>query len=190
MLVLASQSPRRAELLRQLQVDFSTLPTDIDESIHPNEKPIDYVQRLSQQKALAGRSLSPPEAVVLGSDTSVVIDDTILGKPQDEQDCKRMLKRLSNRQHQVITAVSLINLNQTLTRVVITLVTFKKLSDKEIDWYWRTGEPKDKAGSYGIQGLGGQFVTNIKGSYSAVVGLPLYETSVLLQEMGVDRNEC
>lgn len=190
MLVLASQSPRRAELLRQLQVNFSTLPTDIDESILPDEKPVDYVQRLSQQKALAGRLLSPPEAVVLGSDTSVVIDDTILGKPQNKQDCIRMLKRLSNRQHQVITAVSLINLNQTITRVVITQVTFKKLTDKEIDWYWQTGEPQDKAGSYGIQGLGGQFVTNIKGSYSAVVGLPLFETSELLQEMGVDRNEC
>lgn len=190
MLILASQSPRRAELLEQLQLPFTVKAADIDESVGTSETPHDYVRRLSLQKAQVVASQSAQGSIVLGSDTSVVIDDLILGKPLDKADCHRMLSLLSDRHHQVMTAISAIKGNQILTDVVITDVYFKHLSDKEIDWYWQTGEPLDKAGSYAIQGLGGQFVTQIKGSYSAVVGLPLYETKELLTGIGLDSHEC
>lgn len=185
MLVLASQSPRRAELLTQLQVRFTTCVANIDESVLSGETAHAYVLRLAEQKAKAGLAMSDNDATVLGSDTVVVVDNQILGKPIDQADSQRMLKLLSDRTHQVCTAVAVVNRERVESCLVATDVTFKPLSDVEIDAYWHSGEPADKAGSYGIQGLAGRFVTRIEGSYSAVVGLPLYETSELLSEMGL-----
>ena len=186
-LVLASGSPRRKELLSQLGYEFSVLVTDVEECKHAQETAEEYVKRLSLDKALAALSLlgvSDPEKqhVVLGSDTVVVSQGQVLEKPADFSDSKRMLTQLANHRHQVMTAVSVVSATQQNTKIVITDVWFKPLSEKEIEQYWQTGEPCDKAGSYGIQGLGGRFVTRIEGSYYAVVGLPLFETDQLLQE--------
>ncbi|MCG9556497.1 Maf family protein [Vibrio kanaloae] len=186
-LVLASGSPRRKELLSQLGYEFSVLVTDVEECKHAQETAEEYVKRLSLDKALAALSLlgvSDPEKqhVVLGSDTVVVSQGQVLEKPADFSDSKRMLTQLANHRHQVMTAVSVVSATQQNTKIVITDVWFKPLSEEEIEQYWETGEPCDKAGSYGIQGLGGRFVTRIEGSYYAVVGLPLFETDQLLQE--------
>lgn len=207
-LVLASGSPRRKELLSQLGYEFSVLVTDVEECKHTQETAEEYVKRLSLDKALAALSLlttNPSEKqhvapssdtvvvsseaisldseiVVLGSDTVVVSQGQVLEKPADFSDSKRMLTQLANRRHQVMTAVSVVSQEKQKTEIVITDVWFKPLSEKEIEQYWQTGEPCDKAGSYGIQGLGGRFVTRIEGSYYAVVGLPLFETDQLLQE--------
>ncbi|KAB0481130.1 septum formation protein Maf [Vibrio sp. IB15] len=207
-LVLASGSPRRKELLSQLGYEFSVLVTDVEECKHTQETAEEYVKRLSLDKALAALSLlttNPSEKqhvapssdtvvvssdaisldseiVVLGSDTVVVSQGQVLEKPADFSDSKRMLTQLANERHQVMTAVSVVSQEKQKTEIVITDVWFKPLSEKEIEQYWQTGEPCDKAGSYGIQGLGGRFVTRIEGSYYAVVGLPLFETDQLLQE--------
>ncbi|WP_373938174.1 Maf-like protein [Vibrio kanaloae] len=186
-LVLASGSPRRKELLSQLGYEFSVLVTDVEECKHAQETAEEYVKRLSLDKALAALSLlgvsdSEKQHVVLGSDTVVVSQRQVLEKPADFSDSKRMLTQLANHRHQVMTAVSVVSATQQNTKIVITDVWFKPLSEKEIEQYWETGEPCDKAGSYGIQGLGGRFVTRIEGSYYAVVGLPLFETDQLLQE--------
>lgn len=192
MLILASQSPRRAELLSQIGVPFTTLSADIDESILPSETPENYVQRLAQQKAQAGWRASADIAkhrLVLGADTVVVINERVMGKPKDFDDAKAMLNLLSGQQHQVLTAVTVTSGQRFETILVKTDVTFCALSPSQIEAYWQTGEPKDKAGSYAIQGIGGKFVTHIKGSYSAVVGLPLYETNQLLSRMS-QAHEC
>ncbi|CDT82652.1 Septum formation protein Maf [Vibrio coralliirubri] len=200
-LVLASGSPRRKELLSQLGYEFSVLVTDVEECKHAQETAEEYVKRLSLDKALAALSLlkdNPSERqhvipssdtvvlgsdiVVLGSDTVVVSQGQVLEKPTDFSDSKRMLTQLANERHQVMTAVSVVSKEKQRTEIIITDVWFKPLSEKEIEQYWQTGEPCDKAGSYGIQGLGGRFVTRIEGSYYAVVGLPLFETDQLLQE--------
>ncbi|MFI3274896.1 Maf family protein [Vibrio sp.] len=207
-LVLASGSPRRKELLSQLGYEFSVLVTDVEECKHAQETAEEYVKRLSLDKALAALSLvttNPSEkqhvasgsdtvvvssdaisldseTVVLGSDTVVVSQGQVLEKPADFSDSKRMLTQLADGRHQVMTAVSVVSEEKQKTEIVITDVWFKPLSEKEIEQYWQTGEPCDKAGSYGIQGLGGRFVTRIEGSYYAVVGLPLFETDLLLQE--------
>ncbi|MCX2757420.1 Maf family protein [Vibrio sp. Sgm 22] len=207
-LVLASGSPRRKELLSQLGYEFSVLVTDVEECKHDQETAEEYVKRLSLDKALAALSLlkdNPSErqhvvpssdtvdlssniiaidsdTVVLGSDTVVVSKGQVLEKPIDLADSKRMLTQLANERHQVMTAVSVVSEEKQRTEIIITDVWFKPLSEKEIEQYWQTGEPCDKAGSYGIQGLGGRFVTRIEGSYYAVVGLPLFETDQLLQE--------
>ncbi|CAK1736823.1 nucleoside triphosphate pyrophosphatase YhdE [Vibrio crassostreae] len=200
-LVLASGSPRRKELLSQLGYEFSVLVTDVEECKHAQETAEEYVKRLSLDKALAALSLlkdNPSErqhvvpssdtvdngsdVVVLGSDTVVVSQGQVLEKPSDFADSKRMLTQLANERHQVMTAVSVVSEEKQRTEIIITDVWFKPLSEKEIEQYWQTGEPCDKAGSYGIQGLGGRFVTRIEGSYYAVVGLPLFETDQLLQE--------
>lgn len=200
-LVLASGSPRRKELLSQLGYEFSVLVTDVEECKHAQETAEEYVKRLSLDKALAALSLlkdNPSERqhvvpssdtvdngsdiVVLGSDTVVVSQGQVLEKPTDFADSKRMLTQLANERHQVMTAVSVVSEEKQRTKIIITDVWFKPLSEKEIEQYWQTGEPCDKAGSYGIQGLGGRFVTRIEGSYYAVVGLPLFETDQLLQE--------
>jgi septum formation protein len=187
-LILASQSPRRKQFLAQLGYQFSVQASDIDERILPSELAYDYVFRLAKQKALhVFDSLSSAEqqvSSVLGSDTCVVVDDKILGKPRNEDDCIATLSSLSNRQHQVMTAIALVNTKGIEGQVIKTEVTFKALSKTEIQAYWLTGEPQDKAGSYGIQGIAGQFVKTINGSYSAVVGLPLYETAQLLNNAG------
>ncbi|MDK9764630.1 septum formation inhibitor Maf [Vibrio sp. D420a] len=187
-LVLASGSPRRKELLTQLGYEFSVLVTDIEEQQQPDEDAQAYVQRLSLDKAKAALNLiaeqepNSNQYVVLGSDTVVVSQGQVLEKPSDLVDCKRMLTQLSDQRHQVMTAVSVVSADKHKTEIVITDVWFKPLSEQEIEKYWQTGEPCDKAGSYGIQGLGGRFVTRIEGSYYAVVGLPLFETDQLLQE--------
>ena len=187
-LVLASGSPRRKELLTQLGYEFSVLVTDIEEQQQPDEDAQAYVQRLSLDKAkaalnlIAEREPNSDSVVVLGSDSVVVSQGQVLEKPSDLVDCKRMLTQLSDQRHQVMTAVSVVSSDKQKTEIVITDVWFKPLSEQEIEKYWQTGEPCDKAGSYGIQGLGGRFVTRIEGSYYAVVGLPLFETDQLLQE--------
>ncbi|MEZ9316156.1 Maf family protein [Vibrio lentus] len=200
-LVLASGSPRRKELLSQLGYEFSVLVTNVEECKHAQETAEEYVKRLSLDKALAALSLLQVsaseeqhvvpgsdtvvpslDAVVLGSDTVVVSQGQVLEKPADLADSKRMLTQLANERHQVMTAVSVVSAEKQKTEIIITDVWFKPLSEKEIEQYWQTGEPCDKAGSYGIQGLGGRFVTRIEGSYYAVVGLPLFETDQLLQE--------
>jgi len=188
-LILASQSPRRRELLLQLGYQFTVQVSDIDETVKQDETPHDYVLRLAKQKAQhVQTSLSETDkecCYVLGSDTCVVFDGQILGKPNNEEACIRTLSLLSNNQHQVLTAIALASQNDTQGQVINTQVTFKSLSKAEIQAYWLTGEPQDKAGSYGIQGIAGQFVKTINGSYSAVVGLPLYETAQLLATAGL-----
>ncbi len=181
-LFLASTSPRRQQLLEQAGYHFNVVKPDIEEQKQSHESPYDYVLRLSQQKAAAGLTLAHDNAVVLGADTIVVLDDQLMEKPLDFQDADRMLRALSGRRHQVMTAVTALNKEKHCSDVVITEVWFKTLSEEEIMLYWQTGEPCDKAGSYGIQGAGGRFVSRIEGSYHAVVGLPLFETDRLLQQ--------
>jgi septum formation protein len=182
-IILASASPRRAELLQQIGLNFSVRPADIDETPQPDEPPERYVERLAREKALAV-SGSSPAGLVLGSDTSVVLDGRILGKPADASDARETLGRLSGATHQVMTAVALAAGGQCQSVLVITEVCFRQLATAEIEAYVASGEPMDKAGSYGIQGLGGIFVNELRGSYSAVVGLPLQETAALLASAG------
>ena len=184
MLYLASGSPRRRELLEQIGVPFTTLPTVIDETPLPNEPAVDYVRRLACAKAQVGLAslAAPGAAVVLGADTSVVLDGRILGKPQDRADALAMLTALSGHTHEVLTAVALATPERCDVRLVTTNVAFRKLDEAEIEAYWRTGEPCDKAGAYAIQGIAGKFVSRIEGSYSAVVGLPLLETDLLIKQ--------
>ena len=183
---LASGSPRRKELLTQLGYQFELLSIDVEEVHQSHETPLMYVERLSKDKAQAGvrvLELTKNKHVpVLGSDTIVVIDGVILEKPKDFEDAKRMLLALSGRQHQVMTAVTLATPDEIRTKTVITQVWFRTLSEQEIEQYWESGEPCDKAGSYGIQGSGGRFVSRIDGSYHAVMGLPLMETDQLLHQ--------
>ena len=192
-LVLASQSPRRKILLEQLGYQFSTSVADIDESVSDQESANDYVLRLAEEKALAiYHTLANEEkkqSLVLGADTCVVIDGIILGKPANEAECIETLLRLENKRHQVLTAIAVAGFGtiegaKVKSKLIETKVTFKALTLNEIKRYWQTGEPCDKAGSYAIQGIAGQFVTKINGSYSAVVGLPLYETAQLLAKSG------
>ncbi|WP_323752470.1 Maf family protein [Marinobacter sp.] len=182
-LILASASPRRAELLQQIGLSFQVQPADIDETPASLETPEHYVERLAREKALC-IAREHPEKLVLGSDTSVIHNEEILGKPESTEQAVGMLQALSGSTHQVLTAVALAKGSECWSRVVVTDVTFRELEAAEIRAYVASGEPMDKAGSYGIQGLGGIFVSSIKGSYSAVVGLPLQETSALLAQAG------
>jgi len=184
-LVLASQSPRRRELLAQLGYQFTTQPANIDETIIPLESPQEYVQRLAAEKARYIAKNQSDTTIVLGSDTSVIYQGEILGKPKDFAECQQHLSLLSGNTHQVLTAIAVVKAGLSKEVVISTDVEFKTLSATEIKNYWLTGEPQDKAGSYGIQGLAGQFVKRISGSYSSVVGLPLYETAQLLAEFGL-----
>lgn len=186
-LVLASQSPRRKALLAQLGYQFTISVSDIDETVAPNEQPTEYVQRLALEKAQHVFSMlkESEHRIVLGADTCVVCQDKILGKPIDKEDSKMMLSLLSDSQHQVYTAIAIVGKGIQLTKIVETQVFFKALTPEEIAQYWQSGEPQDKAGSYAIQGLAGQFVKSINGSYSAVVGLPLYESAQLLSQAGL-----
>ena len=181
-LCLASASPRRLALLRQVGLDPDVQPAHIDETQIPNESVEHYVERLAMDKA----RLCPAQNadLVIGADTAVVLDNESLGKPDNAEEACHMLARLSHRQHRVLTAVALYHpvSKSCLCRVVETLVWIKPLSEKEIIAYVATGEPLDKAGSYGIQGVGGFMVARIDGSYSGVVGLPLYETLTMLRE--------
>ncbi|WP_284202935.1 Maf family protein [Psychromonas marina] len=182
MIYLSSNSPRRAELLTQIGVSYTRVKGDVEECLQVGENAPQYVTRLALQKAQAGFLNSPQDKPVLGADTIVVSNQHILEKPRNQAHAKQMMQLLSNTTHQVFTAIALVDKTHKKQCLVTTSVTFKKLSEQEITDYWNSGEPADKAGGYGIQGLGGKFVTNISGSYSAVVGLPLYETDQLIKE--------
>ncbi len=183
-LVLASASPRRAALLAQVGIECSIRPSDIDESVIPNESPRDYVERLALAKARA--AAVSPDTVVLGADTIVVLDGRILGKPESkEQGCK-MLIQLSNRTHEVLTGVAVVCGDQQEVQCVSASVEFAELTPEIVDRYWQSGECSDKAGAYGIQGIGSVFVKRITGSYGAIVGLPLFEVEQMLQRFSVD----
>lgn len=189
--VLASASPRRTMLLDQMGIAHSVKPVDIDESALANETPEAQVARLAEQKAQTALARLHDEDVlnentrVLASDTLIAFNGVSLGKPEDKEDARRILSMLSNNEHEVLTAISVASTTKQVTQTITTKVTFAALTNDEIDAYWFTGEPADKAGSYAIQGIGGQFVKAINGSASAVVGLPLYETRQLLREFGV-----
>lgn len=179
-LYLASGSPRRQELLTQLGVSFERIITDVEEQRLGSESAQQYVVRLARDKARAGVALAPCDLPVLGADTIVIYNGNVLEKPKDEQQAAAMLRMLSGNQHQVMTAVALADRESLLDCLVTTEVTFRALSEQDIAGYVASGEPMDKAGAYGIQGLGGCFVRKINGSYHAVVGLPLVETYELL----------
>ena len=186
-LYLASGSPRRRELLTQIGVPFTAISAQIDETPLNQESPSAYVERLARGKAEAGRGsvVSEDPFCVLGADTAVVLDGKILGKPVDEADACAMLKMLSGHEHQVLTAIAVIDGERCESRVVTSRVRFRDIGREEAVAYWASGEPRDKAGGYGIQGLGAVFVAGLTGSYSAVVGLPLCETAELLGHFGI-----
>lgn len=185
-IVLASGSPRRRELLAQLAVDFEVLVTDVDESLIGGESPRDYVLRLARAKALAGFALAGGRLPALGSDTIVLLDGEILGKPESRAEAVKMLKRLSGRTHQVYSAVALaIDADTVLDALNITAVTFAEMPAAWIGRYCQTDEPMDKAGAYAVQGGTGQYISRIDGSYSGVMGLPLFETAGLLRRAGL-----
>ncbi|NVK75801.1 MAG: septum formation inhibitor Maf [Oceanospirillaceae bacterium] len=193
MLVLASASPRRKELLSLLVKEFEVLPADIDETPFSFEGAKEYVIRMAVEKAKAAslkytyKASVDGAAFFIASDTSVVVDGRILGKPSSLEDSKIMLRLLSGRSHQVLTSLCICDLkgDHIATDCVVSDVLFREITDVEIEQYWKTNEPQDKAGSYAIQGLGSVFVQNMSGSYSAVVGLPLYETAQLLAQFGI-----
>ena len=189
MVYLASRSPRRAELLRQIGVDFSIHDIDIDESRLPAESASDYVCRMARSKARIAADGIPdlqPKDVVLAADTTIHVDNDIIGKPADREQCNCILKQLSGRQHQVLTAVAVVNAQELAWRLSSNQVSFRTLSAKEIESYCATPEPMDKAGAYAIQGKAALFVDHLQGSYSAVMGLPLFETAELLQDAGIE----
>jgi len=189
MIYLASQSPRRAELLAQIGVSFQQFSVDIDEAVLPGESPEALVQRLALEKAQAGwtkvNADGLEQAPVLGSDTIVLCDGQVLGKPTDKADGLAMLSLLSAYPHQVLTAVALVGEGSEKCITSINQVRFRSLSEQEMNAYWGTGEPLDKAGGYGIQGAAAVFIESLEGSYSSVMGLPLYETAQLLQQADV-----
>ena len=179
-LVLASASPRRAEILRTVGWPFEVCPVDIDEARHPGEEAPTYVKRLAKEKAQAAAEGRVAGSTIIGADTIVLIDKEILGKPRDEDDARRMLRQLSGQWHQVLTGIALVNGAPPETRVAheTTEVKFAAMSEDEINRYVASGEPMDKAGAYAIQGLGARFIEGIRGDYFNVVGLPvrlLYE---------------
>ncbi len=180
-LILASRSPRRAELLKQLGLTFSVIEADVDESILPGEDPALYVERLAREKAKYVAAGSATDSIVIGGDTCIVFKHKVLGKPADRADAITTLSRLSGQCHDVLTAVAVCRNYQTRSKLVSTRVCFRELQPEEIAAYCDSDEPYDKAGSYAIQGYAAAFVRNINGSYSAVVGMPLCETLTLLK---------
>lgn len=188
-LVLASASPRRAELLGALGVGFDVCNADVDETPRSGENPVDYAARLALAKAVAGckKNSAVVDTPALGADTIVTIDGELLGKPADEAAAFAMWHKLAGRTHEVITAVALVDAKRRDVLAVTTRVWFTPMSVADMQAYWRSGEPCDKAGAYGIQGLGGVFVERIEGSYSGVVGLPVQETWRLLRDFAVFR---
>jgi septum formation protein len=184
---LASGSPRRRELLQQIAVPFKVIRVDLDETAEEGEAPLAYVLRLAAAKAEAGwqRSRDPAEAAVLAADTAVVLDGEILGKPKDMDDAMRMLRELSGRTHEVLTAIALRTTLGSQATVSRSSVTFRSIAAGEARRYWDTGEPLDKAGAYAIQGYAAIFIADLKGSYSGVMGLPLFETAQLLAAAGI-----
>jgi septum formation protein len=204
-LYLASASPRRRELLSQLGLSFELVIPEVDETPLAGEMPGDYVKRLAVAKAMRGWEMAPHDnRLVLGADTCIAIDGHILGKPADEAEALAMLTRLSGRTHEVYSAVALIGTIEynrlskqaqaldameeldAMVRISVSHVTFRRLTPQQCQAYWASGEPHDKAGAYAIQGRGAAFVQNLEGSYSGVVGLPLFETAELLQQHGIE----
>jgi len=181
MLILASRSPRRSELLSAAGISFEVLAADIDETPQPNETPAAYVERLAIEKARAVLALRP-DARVLGADTTVTIDGEILGKPENDQDARRMLRLLSGRVHDVHTGVAVASAVRIRSGIDTTRVWFQAMTDEDISWYVATGEPVDRAGAYAIQGFASRFIARIEGSYSNVVGLPVALVSSILKE--------
>ncbi|NMZ10413.1 septum formation inhibitor Maf [Pseudomonas proteolytica] len=186
-LYLASGSPRRRELLTQIGVPFTVVNAAIDETPQGDESPAAYVERLARGKAAAGLATLAGTAntCVLGADTAVILDGRILGKPLDQADALAMLLALSDREHEVLTAIAVLDGQRCETRLVSSRVRFRKISTHEATTYWHSGEPQDKAGGYAIQGLAAVFVAGLNGSYSAVVGLPVCETAELLGHFGI-----
>ena len=188
MIYLASASPRRRELLRQLGVQFEAIPSNILEVRQTGESPADYVLRVARDKAqfvakqVKERGL--PVFPVLGADTEVILDGEILGKPQDRVHGMALLRRLSGRTHEVLSAVCLVDQNSEHAALSTSRVTFSRLTEAEIAQYWETGEPADKAGAYAIQGKAAAFIERLEGSYSSVMGLPLHELAGILKKIG------
>lgn len=178
-IALASRSPRRRELLEQIGIEFEVLDIDIDESWHENEMPEDYVCRIAIEKARAGKKLLKNNIPVLAADTAVILDGHILGKAENKNDAIAMLTRLSGKTHEVLSAVTVIDTKEQ-TKINISKVTFKSLNKEEINAYCETDEPIGKAGGYAIQGKAAVFIERLEGSYSGVMGLPLFETKQLL----------
>jgi septum formation protein len=182
MLVLASQSPRRSEILRQAGISFTVRAVPVDETPIPGERPEDYVQRLAEAKARAVEST--PDEVVLGADTTVVIDGEMLGKPADEADARRMLEKLEGRRHLVMTGICLKRGDEAVRDWAETKVWFASMSAAEIEEYVASGEPMDKAGAYAIQGLGSKYVEKIEGGYTNVMGLPIALVYLRFKNLG------
>ncbi|ACL73352.1 Maf-like protein [Thioalkalivibrio sulfidiphilus HL-EbGr7] len=185
MLILASSSPRRRELLEQIGVAYRVQAVDVDETPLAGETPRAFAERMALAKARAGWMAQSSGLSVLGADTVVTLDGVILGKPADRDEALHMLGRLSGNTHRVLSAVALVHGDREALKCAETRVRFRTLSPREISDYWASGEPADKAGAYGIQGLGALFVEHIEGSYTGVVGLPLFETGQLLEAFGV-----
>jgi septum formation protein len=188
MIYLASASPRRRELLRQLGVEFEAVPSNLLEVRRTGESPVEYVTRVARDKAQYVAKLvkdrEMPVHPVLGADTEVVLDGEILGKPRDRAHGMEMLRRLSGRTHEVLSAVCVIARSAERAALSVNRVTFDALSEQEITQYWDTGEPEGKAGAYAIQGYAAAFIARLEGSYSGVMGLPLHETSIILRKIG------
>ena len=184
-IILASSSPRRESILRDIGIRFIKCPADIDESVLPGEKPDKYVRRMAEAKAkkIANQKKHKP---VLGADTIVLIDGRILGKPKNREQALRYITLLSNRTHSVLTSVALARGDRCKSIVARAEVTFRKISKREAILYWETGEPKDKAGGYGIQGVGGIFIDPIEGGHGTVIGLPVLEAEKLLRLFNVE----
>lgn len=182
---LASKSPRRQQLLKQIGMDFEIIDADVDEHWNGSENPRAYVERLALEKAQTGKSkINTPEPfVVIGADTSVVLDDIVLGKAENTDQAIHMLKQLSGRLHYVYSSVALVAHEHEMVKTSVSRVSFKHLTDAEIKKYCNTGESLGKAGGYAIQGLAAIFVEKLEGSYSGIMGLPLYETSALLNKL-------
>ena len=186
-ILLASQSPRRRELLQQIGVDFDVVNIEVDETQLCNEAAASYVQRVAMEKAVTGWheygvKVGKP---VLGADTSVVLNGEVMGKPRDDNNAREMLLRLSDHSHEVMSAVALVHEDKAQCLLSTSRVHFSKMTPQQIDWYIATGEGCDKAGSYAVQGLAALFIERIEGSYSGIMGLPLRETGILLQQMEV-----
>ena len=187
MLYLASQSPRRRELLQQIGRDFGLLDVDVPERRAPGESALDYVSRVAREKAGAGllKVVAVPNAVVLGADTEVILDDDVFGKPADADAATAMLKRLSGRTHQAVSVVWAMDAGRELHATSVSDVTFAPLSDEDIARYVASGEPFGRAGAYAIQGRAAAFISHLSGSYTGVMGLPLFETTRLLRDFGI-----
>lgn len=188
-MILASSSPRRKELLKQIGLEVEIQPADIDETPGVNENPEKYVQRMAMEKAICIRSKLGSAVPIISGDTIVVVDGSILGKPSSESQFRDMMQQLSGRQHEVLSAFTLLCKEINETSIQRTAVWFRPLSDLDIEEYWLSGEPEGRAGGYAIQGLGALFVERIEGSYSSVMGFPIFEIGQMLSKYGLLRTQ-